>query len=125
MENIINMNMNNKTNIIPGKEECEICAEVINKSTHKKITCPFEVCSQSCCSKCFSRFLMDSGLSSVCMWCKKDLSFEFIEDNTTKKFYKEYLDHRAGIHVDRAKGELPLLQEEADRYQCSGSQKSR
>ena len=115
MENIINMNMNNKTNIIPGKEECEICAEVINKSTHKKITCPFEVCSQSCCSKCFSRFLMDSGLSSVCMWCKKDLSFEFIEDNTTKKFYKEYLDHRAGIHVDRAKGELPLLQEEADR----------
>jgi len=107
----------NQTNIVtsrPLKEECEICGEVMNKSTHKKITCTFEVCSQSCCSKCFTRFIMYSGLSPVCMWCKKDISLESINDNTTKKFYAEYMDYRAGINVDRAKSELPNLQEQAD-----------
>ena len=97
------------------KKECDICGENINKSTRKEVTCPFDdKCGESCCSQCFNRVLLTSGLTPTCMWCRKDLSLEFIDTNTTAKFYGEYMDYRGQIHVDIAKGRLPQLQEQAD-----------
>ena len=97
------------------KEDCDICGENINKSTHKKVKCPFDdKCGESCCTQCFNKVLLANALTPTCMWCNKDLSLEFIDQNTTVKFYEEYMDYRAGIHLDIAKGRLPELQEQAD-----------
>lgn len=97
-----------------NKEECDICTEYINKSNRKKIICMFDSCKRSSCSDCFTKFLLDSGLSPKCMWCSKDLSLEFIQENTTQIFYKKYMNYRANIVLDRCKLTLPELQHEVD-----------
>jgi len=96
------------------KEECDICGDLINKSNRKKIVCPFDSCKRHSCRACFNHFLKDCGVSPVCMWCKKDFSLDFIYENTTQKFYNEYMDHRTNVLLDRAKSELPHIQERAD-----------
>ena len=96
------------------KEECDICSEYINRSSRKKVTCIFDSCQKSCCRECFNRYLMDSGLTPKCMWCSKDMSLEFVDDNTTQKFYKYYMDYRAGLVLERCKVQLPQLQEEVE-----------
>lgn len=101
-----NLDMNIK-NI---KEECDICGEYFNKRDKKKITCPFEACKKSCCSLCFKRFLLDCGITPICMWCKKDLSSDFIQDNTTQKFFGEYTEHCTGILVERDESNLHQIQ---------------
>ena len=112
----VNMNKNNNNIMEKNMElECDICGEYINKSTRKKITCPYEyVCGKMCCSSCFRRFLLDSQLNPVCMWCKKDISKEFIQDNSTQKFYKKYIEYKTSIIFDLQKGRLSELQEMAN-----------
>ena len=95
-----------------SKEECVICSETINKSTRKKITC--NMCARSCCSTCFKRYIMDCGVSPICMWCKKNLSLDFIYSNSTSKFYAEYMDARTDIFLETAKSQLHLFQDQAN-----------
>lgn len=96
------------------KEECEICGEAFNKSNRKKIVCPFDSCKKYSCRVCFNHYLKDCGISPTCMWCRKDFSLEIVYENCTQKFYNEYMDHRTNVLIDRAKSELPLLQERVD-----------
>lgn len=110
MENISMNNIVPKKNI---KKDCDICAELLNKSTRKEVICPFETCSKSSCRSCFIRYVKDCGVNPVCMWCNKELSLEIIESNITQKAYKEYLDIRHNIVFERVKGELPTLQDRA------------
>ena len=95
-----------------SKEECDICFETINKSTRKKITC--NMCNRSYCSACFKHYIMNCGVSPVCMWCIKDVSLDFIRSNSTGKFYGEYMNVRTDIFIERAKSQLHLYQEQAN-----------
>ena len=99
---------------MPSKEDCDICGDALNKSTRKKIVCPFDSCKKYSCSKCFNHYLIDCGVTPTCMWCRKDFSLDFIYENTTRKFYDDYMNSRTNVLIDRAKSELPLLQERAD-----------
>jgi hypothetical protein len=92
------------------KEECDICGEYFNKSSRKKITCPFDTCKKYTCSTCFNRFILDCGTTPTCMWCRKDLSSDFIQDNTTYKFFKEYTDKCTDILVERDESNLHQIQ---------------
>ena len=106
-----------KKNIIPEEKDCGICCNNYNKSTRKKIVCPYEdKCGKTYCSACFATFLVDSQLNPVCMWCRSDLSMEFIENNSTKIFYGKYMDYRAGIFMERKKSRLADLQDRADTF---------
>ena len=96
------------------KEECDICGEYTNKSNRKKVTCPYETCGQSCCRMCFYRFINDSGVTPVCMWCKKDFSLDFIFENVTRKFYNEYMEIRTNVYLDRSMSQVHLLQDQAN-----------
>jgi len=107
-------NKNNKDMNKNIKEECDICGEYFNKSNKKKITCPFETCKKSYCSLCFRRFIMDCGITPTCMWCRKDLSSDFIQDNTTQKFFSEYNDNCTDILVEREESNLHQLQHRAN-----------
>ena len=97
------------------KEECDICNEFINKTKHKKVICPFvDTCGKNCCRLCFNRFLLENSHTPICIWCNKNLSMEFIYDNTTRKFYDEYMDYRLNITMDIKKSQLPALQGHAE-----------
>lgn len=96
-------------------EECEICIEKYNKRNRKKVTCPFNECSKTLCAECFITFLKETGLSPVCMWCKKDLSLEFINENISKVKYKEYVNYRTDIQLEMAQRVLPEVQERANQ----------
>lgn len=95
-------------------KSCDICTDSFNKSSRKKIICPYELCQKLCCKTCFCTYLMDCEITPTCMWCKKDFSLEFIYENVTQKFYEEYMNYRARILVEREESTLPQLQHRAD-----------
>lgn len=96
------------------KNECEICGEKHNKKNKKKVECPYEECSKICCAECFVKYLNTSNLNPVCMWCRKDLSLDFIISNTSKSSFDKYIIYRIDIQVDRVETTLPELQEQAN-----------
>jgi hypothetical protein len=106
--------MDIKKNMKNIKEECDICGEYMNKSNRKKVTCPYETCGQSCCRMCFYRFVNDSGVTPVCMWCKKDFSLDFIYEHVTQKFYNEYMEIRTNVYLERSMSQVHLLQDQAN-----------
>lgn len=106
--------MDIKKNMKNIKEECDICGEYMNKSNRKKVTCPYETCGQSCCRTCFYRFVNDSGVTPVCMWCKKDFSLDFIYEHVTQKFYNEYMEIRTNVYLERSMSQVHLLQDQAN-----------
>ncbi len=96
-------------------KSCDICTESFNKISRKKVVCSYESCQKLCCKTCFCTYLKDCGVTPSCMWCKKDLSLDFIYENVTQKFYEEYKDYRARILVEREESTLPQLQDRADQ----------
>jgi len=101
--------MTSKMNI-----ECDICCELINKSKHKQITCPIDICKFMCCRICFVYHLMNSGINPCCIKCKKDFSSDFLEENLTQKEYKEYINHTTELRLEIIKEQLPEWQEDAN-----------
>ena len=95
-------------------EECGICAFSYDKRSHKKVSCPHELCKNEMCLTCFETVLLDSGLSPQCMWCKKDIFFSFIVKHVSAKTLKKYMDKRGDLFLERAKSYLPFLQNQAD-----------
>ena len=66
-----------------SQEECNICVSYFNKSTRKKVKCPY--CNYEVCSECIKTMMIENGES--CPDCKKGWNKEFIKDNTTKVWF--------------------------------------
>jgi len=95
---------------------CTVCVETLNKSTRKRVTCPF--CEYISCHLCTKTYLRDSYQSPHCMNCKKEWSNEFVCDHFTKVFlHTEYRTSREQILFEEEKTHLPEMQEEAARIQ--------
>ena len=88
--------------------ECSICAEKFNKSFRRRVNCSY--CEKECCSDCFGNFLITSGFEPSCMFCKKNITTDFVIDNLTKKFCNTYSNHRNDIVFSREKSLLPGTQ---------------
>jgi len=88
--------------------ECCICAEKFNKTYRSRVDCPF--CEKVCCSDCFGNFLITSGFEPSCMFCKKNITKDFVIENLTKKFYNTYCNFRNDIVFSREKSLLPETQ---------------
>jgi hypothetical protein len=91
-------------------QDCDICAETLNKD--KVISCPY--CSFECCKKCVETFLLgidDDVPRCMSSNCKKVWSLTFIATNFTKIFYnKHYRDRRSFLLLEREKSRLPEAQ---------------
>ena len=59
-----------------SQEECNICVSSFNKSTRKKVKCPY--CDYEVCSECIKTMMIENGES--CPNCKKGWNKEFIKD---------------------------------------------
>jgi len=53
------------------------------------------------------------------MWCRKDISEDFIKDNSTQKYYNEYFSFQVGIMVEQRKMRLTDVQDQANQIMRS------
>ena len=90
--------------------ECVICCENINKR-RTEITCLY--CDKKCCRSCFGIRLLSTD--SDCMFCRRDIPDDFIDENMTKIFNVSYREHRYEQNFTREKSLLPETQERAER----------
>jgi hypothetical protein len=94
--------------------DCNICVETYNKSTRKKVCCPF--CQFETCVKCLKTFLLNlTRLDAYCMNCNHELSGEFIIETTNKTFHNDYRSHLSNIVLEREKSLLPVTQNLAEK----------
>lgn len=93
-------------------EECIICSETFNKSTRKKIACPY--CEFCACSECNQSYLcLDTVTVPKCMntTCAKEWTRAFISENFTAKFVSKTLkEHREKVLFDKERALLPATQ---------------
>jgi len=97
---------------------CEICEEKLNKSTRKPIECI--LCETEpkpiCCFKCFSTFLLtSSNIIPSCMFCKNELTLDFVHSVGNKTFNDQYNTYRFEKRFEIEKSRLPETQEQANR----------
>lgn len=89
--------------------DCGICCEKLNKSTRKKISCPY--CEYACCLTCFKQYLLDLSEDANCMNCRKTLSLDFIAQVTPKVFHnQEYRKKRTNNAIELEKSLIPHSQ---------------
>lgn len=80
---------------------CSVCCENLNKTTRKKVTCPF--CDYESCKTCTQTYLISSTDNPHCMNCKHELNRSFIDSFCTKRFRNvEYKKHRENILFEKS-----------------------
>ena len=95
-------------------DNCDVCCEKYNKTTHKKVSCPF--CDLCACRTCCQTYLISSIEDTHCMKCKNLWNREFVDTFCTKHFRNtEYRKHREHILFDREKMRMPETQPEVER----------
>jgi hypothetical protein len=66
-------------------QDCNICVAKFNKSTNKKVECPY--CKFCVCQSCVKTMMIENGEICQNPDCKKPWSREFIKDNVTKGWF--------------------------------------
>lgn len=95
-------------------QNCNICIENFNKSTHQIIKC---MCEYSCCKTCAKTYLLNLDTDPNCMNCQVKWTREFLHENFDKTFInKQYKQHREQLLYERELGTLqatqPLVEQE-------------
>ncbi len=90
-----------------SSNECSICASTFSSKLRKSIECIF--CKKCCCKECFSTFMKDQS-APKCMFCNTEFTMDFVEENTTLKFMKEYNSHLCDLKFSVERSKLPTTQ---------------
>ena len=91
--------------------DCSICASTFSSKIRKSIECTF--CNKCCCKECFSTFTKEQSVPK-CMFCNTELTIDFVEENTTLKFMKEYNSHLCDLKFSVERSKLPATQRLAE-----------
>jgi hypothetical protein len=88
---------------------CGVCCERLNKTNHKKVTCPF--CDFESCRSCSQTYLLSTTEDAHCMSCKKVYTRDIIDSFCTKRFKNcEYKKHKERILFERELARMPETQ---------------
>jgi hypothetical protein len=93
------------------QQTCTICDCELTKVRRTNIECPFAECMKSSCKECFIKFISGCEGNPTCMWCKRDLSIDFISRVAGVKVAKEIQKIKALRDVELYQSQLPLLQD--------------
>lgn len=97
-------------------QECSICCEKYNKSTHAMVVCEFGDCGFTSCKACVRTYLLGTTLDPHCMNCKKSWNEKFLVNNLNRAFCeKDYKNHRKQLLIDREMSRLPETMHLAER----------
>ena len=95
-------------------DTCSVCCENFNKTTRKKVTCPF--CQFESCKTCLQKYILSISDNPHCMNCKNELDREFIDSSCTVRFRNvEYKTHLENILFEKEKARMPETQPEVER----------
>ena len=110
--------------LLPMSTDCPICAETYNKSSRKKVTCPWDGCQHECCKSCVRTFLTSTTKDPCCMSCSKPLDMKWIVENLNRSFYNgDYKQHRATLLLDRTMAQMADAMPEVERRAEINTQK--
>ena len=88
---------------------CGVCCERLNKTNHKKVSCPF--CDFESCRTCSQTYLLSTSEDAHCMSCKKPYTRDMIDSFCTRRFKNyEYKKHKERILFERELARMPETQ---------------
>jgi len=99
------------------ENECQVCYSTLNKTNHKKVTCPNTACKYDACITCIRTYLIANPLSAPhCMACKKQYTHLYLVENLKKTWVNTtYKNVVSAIQVDVELSKLSESMEEAER----------
>jgi hypothetical protein len=100
------------------EEECSVCCEAYNKSTHQKISCEHSgVCEFEACKSCIRTYLLGTTNDPNCMQCNKGWSDKFLAKQLNTSFLRtEYSLHRKELLVQQQISRMPETMAAAESY---------
>jgi hypothetical protein len=101
------------------KEECVICCEPFNKSTHARIVCEYASCNYKICTACVRAYLLTTTTEPHCMDCKQPWTPKFMLILTKKWMSETYRPHREKFLCDVEISKIPETMEAAERYKLA------
>ena len=99
-------------------EECNVCCEAFNKTTHQKISCEHSgVCAFEACKACIRTYLLGTTNDPNCMQCNKGWSDKFLAKQLNASFMRtEYSVHRKELLVQQQISRMPETMAAAETY---------
>lgn len=94
------------------QNDCEVCYEDFNNSTHKLVKC--DKCEYNCCKQCIRSYFKDILNEPHCMKCKMQWEPEFVVAAVNKVYYNgEFKENRKLMLTTLEKSRLPDTQNDA------------
>lgn len=105
-------------------EECQICCQNINKTSHKEIECP--KCHFICCMQCIKDYLIHNAIDFHCMKCNMIWTRAMIFSNFPTSFMnKKWKQHQEEIFFTRESSYIPDEQELSKIWFTSADKKKK
>ena len=98
-------------------QECSVCCEPYNKSTHLKIACEHSgACEFEACKTCVRKYILGTTADPNCMHCNKAWSDKFLTKNMNATFMRnDYEAHRKELLVQQQISRVPETMGAAER----------
>ena len=102
-------------------QECTVCCEAYNKTTHAKIACE-HACEFEACKACVRKYILGTTADPNCMQCNKAWSDKFLVQHLKASFMrKDYKEHRKELLLQQQLSRLPETMAAAEREKQSDS----
>ena len=104
------------TKVIVEVEECIVCCEPFNKSTHACVECEYGSCKYKACVACVRAYLLTSTNEPHCMECKQVWTDKFtlvLKKTWLTNTYKPHIQNlKVDIELSRLAESMPLAEHE-------------
>jgi hypothetical protein len=98
--------------------ECTICCEPYNKTTHQQIACEHSgMCVFEACKTCVRKYLLSTTADPNCMNCNKAWSDNFVMKQVNASFMRsDYKIHRRELLLQQQLSRLPETMAAAEQH---------
>lgn len=98
--------------------ECTVCCERYNKSSHLPVTCEFADCQYKACKECVRSYLLTTTNEPHCMNCNKGWSEKSLLVLNRNWLTDVYKGHRQKLLVDVELSRIPETMQLAENYKA-------
>jgi hypothetical protein len=105
-------------------EECVVCCEVYNKSSHLPVECEQASCKYKVCIECVRTYLLSSINEPHCMECKVNWSAKFMLVLKKGWLGDIYRPHRERLLCDVELSKIAETMPDAERYKAYKNQQA-
>ena len=99
-------------------EECIVCCEPYNKTSHLPVECEQAGCKYKVCRECVRAYLLNSVNEPHCMECKTNWSAKFMLILSKGWLGETYRTHREKLLCDIELSKMAETMPEAERYKA-------